>query len=157
MQRILKKSSRCGVVAVEFAFIAPILLSIVLGIVQLTRIFDTQNLLESAAREGARFASMDRNGILKEGETANEKMTSDVKNFLASAGLPPDSIEVSIVDHDNPEATFDLDDRANDLKLFDIEISVPYSDVSFTPVSESDDYSMSASITFRNGRSTLSQ
>jgi hypothetical protein len=43
------------------------------------------------------------------------------------------------------------------LKLFNVEISVPYSSVSFSPVSPNNDFSMKASITFRNGRATLSQ
>ncbi len=151
------KNSRRGVAAVEFAFVAPVLLSIVFGMIQITRIYDAQNLLASAAREGARFASINREGMLREGETANSKLEKDVKNFLASAGLPKDDVQVTIRDHSNPGTTFDLDDPANDLLLFDVEVSVPYSSVSYTPVGESSEYNMSASITFRNGRATLSQ
>ncbi len=151
------KNSRRGVAAVEFAFVVPVLMSIVFGLIQVTRVYDAQNLLESAAREGARFASIDRDGMLGDGETANTKLVSDVKNFMASAGLSRDDVQVSIRDHANPESTFDLDDPANDLKLFDVEVSVPYSSVSYTPIGDADNYSMSASITFRNGRATLSQ
>ena len=149
--------SRRGAVAVEFAFIAPVLLAITLGMVELTRVYDAQYMLQSAAREGARFASMDRDGMLADGQSTNEKLTSDVTNFLASSGIPGDSIEVDILDHNDPSQPFDLDDPTNDLKLFDVVVSVPYSSVSYTPVSAPNDYGLSGSITFRNGRATMSQ
>ncbi len=148
---------RRAAVAVEFAFVAPFLIGTAMGIVELTRAYETQNLLETAAREGARFASMDREGMLAEGQSTNAKLVQDVKNFLASSGFDPADIEVTVRDGEDPEAAFDLDDPDNDLKLFEVEISIPYSKVSYTPVSESQDYSMKASITFRNGRATLSQ
>jgi Flp pilus assembly protein TadG len=148
---------RRGAVAVEFAFIAPVLLANTLGMVELTRVYDAQYLLQSAAREGARFASMDRDGLLAEGQSTNDKLTTDVTNFLASSGIPADDIEVAILDHDDPTQSFDLDDPNNDLLLFDVTITVPYSGVSYTPVSAANDYGLSASITFRNGRATMSQ
>ena len=79
---------RRGVVAVEFAIVAPILVAIVFGMIELGRAFEMQNLLDVAAREGARFASMDRDGMLDPGESANDKLVDDVKNFLASNGIP---------------------------------------------------------------------
>ena len=62
-----QQQQRRGVVAVEFAFMAPMLLAIVLGLIELTRVYDAQYLLQTAAREGARFASMDRDGMLGDG------------------------------------------------------------------------------------------
>jgi len=152
-----QKQRRRGAVAVEFAFMAPVLLAIVLGLIELTRVYDTQYMLQAAAREGARFASMDREGLLAEGQNTNEKLTADVTNFLASSGIPAESIQVDILDHENPAQTFDLDDPANDLKLFEVAVSVPFSSVSYIPVSAPSDYSLTGSITFRNGRATLSQ
>ena len=152
-----QQQQRRGAVAVEFAFMAPMLLAIVLGLIELTRIYDTQFLLQTAAREGARFASMDREGMLGNGETSNSKITDDVKTFLASAGVPQGNVQVNIVDHDDPTQTFDLDDPANDLKLFEVEITVPFSSVSYTPVSTSNDYDLSGSIVFRNGRAVVAQ
>ena len=148
---------RQGAVAVEFAFVAPVLIATAIGIIELSRAYDAQNLLETAAREGARFASMDREGMLQPGQSTNDKLVQDVKNFLASSGLDPSDIHVSVTHADDPQTTFDLDHPDNDLKLFKVEISVPYSSVSYTPVNPSNDYSMKASIVFRNGRATLSQ
>lgn len=151
------RASRRAAVAVECALVAPLLVSTALGIVQLTRAYDVQNCMETAVREGARFAAMDRDGMLQEGQTTNQKLIDDVKNYLGTMGISPSDITVNIRDAASPSQGFDLDDPANDLRLFQVEASVPYSSVSYMPVSQSHDYAMTASITFRNGRATLSQ
>jgi Flp pilus assembly protein TadG len=154
-----KKASlrdRRGAVAVEFACVAPILLSITVGMLELSRVYTVQNTLETAAREGARFASLDRTGMNMNGQTANEKLINDVKNFLAATGIAKSDITVQVVDADTG-ATFDLDDEDNDLELFQIKIDVPYSKVSLSPVKHYHAYNLSAALTFRNGRATLSQ
>ena len=48
------KSTRRGAVAVEFAFVVPMLLAVVLGLIELTRAYDAQYLLQTAAREGVK-------------------------------------------------------------------------------------------------------
>jgi hypothetical protein len=153
---VVARSNRRGAVAVEFAIVAPILVAVVFGLIELGRAFETQNMLEVAAREGARFASMDRDGLLEPGESANEKMVEDVKTMLASNGIPPDQVTVEIKDFENPEQDFDLDDPNNDLKLFEVQVSVEWSSVSLTPVAASSDHPMTASVVFRNGRATIS-
>ena len=156
-ESIQRRKNRRAAVAVEFAVVAPMLLAITVGMIELTRAYDAQNLLQTAAREGARFAAMDQTDMLQEGETANSKLVQDVTNFLTSSGLPAELIQVNILDAEDPTQPFDLDDPANDLKLFQVEISVPFSAVSYTPISEAYDYTMIGSITFRNGRAVLSQ
>ena len=83
--------------------------------------------------------------------------TTDVLNLMASSGIPTSEIEVTIRDPENPGAEFDLDNPANDLRLFEVHIDIPYSAISYTPVSQADDYSLSASITFRNGNAPAIQ
>src|SRR6185436_9439194 len=87
-------ATRRGAVAVEFAAVAPILLAIVVGMLELSRVYSVQNTLETAAREGARFASLDRTGMLLDGQTANDKLVNDVKNFLAATGINKNDITV---------------------------------------------------------------
>ena len=48
-----RRDQRRGAVAVEFAVIAPVFLAIALGIIEVGRVVEAQNLLETAAREGA--------------------------------------------------------------------------------------------------------
>jgi Flp pilus assembly protein TadG len=144
-------------VAVEFAAVAPVMLAIVIGMLEMSRVFSVQNTLETAAREGARFASLDRTGLLLDGQTSNQKLVSDVKNFLASSGINRDDVTVSIVDAECPETTFDLDNADNDLKLFQIRIEVPYEKVCWSPVKHYTAYNLTAALTFRNGRASFSE
>jgi Flp pilus assembly protein TadG len=158
MRAPLKQSdARRGAVAVEFAVVAPLLLAIVVGMLELSRVYTVQNTLETAAREGARFASLDRSDMNMNGQTANSKLINDVKNFLASTGLSKNDITVQVVDAAHPTQNFDLDDPANDLKLFQIKVDVPYSKVSLSPVKHYKNTNLSATLTFRNGRATLSE
>jgi hypothetical protein len=149
-------SHRRGAVAVEFAVVAPILVAILFGMIELGRAFEAQNLLEVAAREAARFASMDRDGLLNPGQSANEKMIQDVKTFLETNNIAGEDVTVEIKDFENPTDDFDLDDPLNDLKLFEVKVSVDWSDVSLTTVGGGQDSAMTASVVFRNGRATIS-
>lgn len=153
--RRLQSAARRGAVAVEFAAIAPLLLAVIVGLIELSRVYSVQNTLETAAREGARFAALDRSGMMLGGKTANQKLIDDVKNYLASNNINPDKVNVKVTKADDPETDFNLDDPANDLELFQVRVDVPYSDVSYTPVSDANDYSLNAALTFRNGRAVV--
>jgi Flp pilus assembly protein TadG len=153
----LRQNNRRGVVAVEFAIVAPILVALVFGMVKLGRAFEMQNLMATAAREGARFASMSRDGMQMGGQTTNQKMVTDVKNFLATNGIPKDKVTVLVKSHTDPSADFNLDDPNNDLKLFEVRVSVKFSDVSLSTIAPTDDYALAAKVVFRNGRATISQ
>jgi Flp pilus assembly protein TadG len=147
---------RRGAAAVEFAVVAPILVTIMMGLIQSGRGYEAKNLLEGAAREGARFACMDRSKFASNGQSTNAKVANDVKNFLSTNGISKSDVTVSIKDADHPTADFNLDDPNNDLKLFQVNVSVKYSAVSFTTVSASKDYTLTASVVFRNARATIS-
>ncbi|HEX3600300.1 MAG TPA: TadE family protein [Lacipirellulaceae bacterium] len=156
-RRNSKACIRRGVAAVEFAFVAPLLVALAVGVIKMGRAFEMQNLLNVAAREGARFASMDRTGMVATGQTANQKLINDVKNYLATEDIPKSAITVAVKDHVNPTADFNLDDPANDLKLFDVKVSVKFSAVSLEPTPANNDFSLNGGVTFRNGRATISQ
>jgi hypothetical protein len=100
---------------------------------------------------------MDHTGMLASGQTANQKLIQEVKNFLATYGIAQSDVTVTVKDHTNPSADFNLDDPHNDLKLFDVKVSVNYSKVSLTPVSANNDYGLVAKVVFRNGKATISQ
>lgn len=156
MDSLKHKKNRRGAVAVEFAIVAPVLVSIMFAMIELNRTYESQNLLESAAREGARFASMDREGLVGDGQTSNDKLIEDVKTLLESNGFPRDSLAVEVKDVEDPSQDFDIDDPDNDLRLFEVRVSIDYSEVSYVPVETDSDYGLGASVVFRNGRSTLS-
>jgi len=152
-----QQNVRKGAVAVEFAVVAPMFVTLLFGMIQYGRAFEMQNQLQVAAREGARLASMDHTGILANGQTSNQKLVQEVKNFMATYNVSPSDVTVTVKDHANPTADFNLDDPANDLKLFDVKVSVNYSKVSMMPVSPNNDYGLVGKIVFRNGKATISQ
>ena len=152
---ISEKRNRKGAVAVEFAVVAPVLVAVIFGMIQYGRAFEMQNQLQVAAREGARFASMDHSGMLASGQTSNQKVIQEVKNFLATYGIASSNVTVTIKDHVNPSADFSIDDPANNLKLFDVNVSVNFSKVSWRPVAAGHDFVLSAKVVFRNGRATI--
>jgi Flp pilus assembly protein TadG len=153
----LRIGNRRGAVAVEFAIVAPVLLALMFGMIQYGKSFEMQNQLQVAAREGARFASMDHTGMLANGQTSNQKLIQEVKNFLGTYGIAQSDVTVAVKDHANPTADFNLDDPHNDLKLFDVKVSVNYSKVSLIPVPTNKDYALAVKVVFRNGKATISQ
>lgn len=127
--RTKRRTQRRGAAVVEFAVAAPLLLIMVLGMVEASRLYELQNQLLNAAREGARLAAMEREGILTPGQSLNDKMIADVRAYLDAAGLPGDEAVITIEDPENPGTTIDLLDPANDLALFQLSVSLPYSSV----------------------------
>ena len=158
--RFRKQSSsnhRRGAAAVEFAIVAPIFVAIVLGVSQASQLFEAQNHLSVAVREGARLAAMDRTGMLKAGQTTNSKIAGDIVNYLNASGLPGAQADVFIVDSKDHTTTFDLDDPANDRALFEVRVELPYSSVTGSSGSSTQDWNLSAKIVFRNARAAIVQ
>ena len=60
MKRFRSKATRSddGAVAVELAFVLPILLMLIFGVIEYGRVFSQLEVYESAAREGARAAAV---------------------------------------------------------------------------------------------------
>lgn len=57
----MRRTSERGAVAVEFAILAPVLITILLGIVEFGRAYNTQVSLSNAAREGVRVMAISKN------------------------------------------------------------------------------------------------
>jgi len=140
----------------EFAIVAPVCVALFLGMIEAARLYDAQNVLATAAREGARLAAMDRDDMELNGSSINEKIISDVRNYLNAAGLPGDDVDVVISSVDDPSVPFDLDDPANDLELFELRLEIPYS--SLNPMCPNDTISsLAAAIVMRNAQAAIVQ
>ena len=57
IQRIRQKSLRAGTAAVELALVMPLIVTVLLGILEMGRTVQVMQVLDNAAREGARQAS----------------------------------------------------------------------------------------------------
>lgn len=153
--RKLRPAQRRGSAVVEFAMVAPVFMIITLGVSETARMFEMQNQLVTAAREGARMAVMDRTGL--GGGTTNQKVAADVKNFLTASGMDPDQIQVAIVSHEDPSQTFNLDNPANNLKYFQVRVTVPFGACSPLAPPGVDELSLTGKVVFRNTKIPATQ
>lgn len=150
-----RNDDRKGAVAVEFALIAPILMVILVGLIEVSRLYYMKNLMSIAVRDAARLASMDREGILEDGASTNDKVELDLRNFLTAMGLPGHQADVNI-SHPGTSDPFDLDAPENATELFEVNVSVPIRETLDIDVPLlSDDQKISSKIVFRNAQAYL--
>lgn len=153
--RTARNRRRRGVVSVEFAIVAPMFVIVLLGMVEASRLFDLKNQLSIVAREGARMAAMDRDGLVQPGQSPNEKVEIDIRNLLNSNGLPGDDVDIFIVDASDSTTPFDLGDPDNNGLLFELRLELPYSALDGLGGAPGDSLALSTKVVFRNGRSTI--
>jgi Flp pilus assembly protein TadG len=108
------RTPRWGTAAVEFAIIGPIVVMLVLGMIEFSRLMMVQEILTNAAREGARQA------VLNGATTSNA--TTTVSNYLSGAGISGYTTTVS-PDPSTAEAG----------TAITVQITIPYSDVTWLP------------------------
>lgn len=159
MLRLHRKQAakRRGTATVEFAVIAPLFLTMVIGLLQGSKLFDSHSVMAQAARDGARLGAMDRADWVAQGIQSNDKIAQDVRNTLAASGFDPDDVDVFIEFPDDHGNTFDLDDPANDFQLFELRIEVPLSPLSTTHTNNENQFKMVSKVVFRNSKSTIVQ
>ena len=144
------ETSRKGAAAVEFAFVAPILVTLLLGMIEASSLAETSNQLRLALRQSARLAGMDRGEILEPGQSTNEKITLDLKNFLSASGIDGSTAEVSITDLGGCQ--IDLDDPSAEYALFKLEVTIPYENALQSAINGGETQGLTRSYTFRNAR-----
>lgn len=83
--RISSHRSESGAAAVEFAIICSLLLILVFGVIEFGRIFNEMEVMNSAAREGARAAAV-------------RGTSTDVENAVADAAIPYSVDETPVAD-----------------------------------------------------------
>jgi hypothetical protein len=139
---------------VEFAVLAPLFLTLSLGVIEAGQALEASNIMAAAVREGGRLACMDYDGIVGSGQTPNQKVIADVRNFLLASKLPGNDATIRIVSAEGADSgqTFDLSVPANQYRLFKIDVSIPYSEISVFPVTFMQGQTITASLIFRCGR-----
>lgn len=147
-----KPRDRKGAVTVEFAFIAPLFVTMFVGLTQVCYLLQCQNQFAMAAREGARSAVHERNNSSGDGTSTNERVEQDVRRFLNASGLPGDDVNVIIADADAQDIAFDLDDPANEFENFQLIIEYPVNELLSAAPPGSDEFNISARVVFRNGQ-----
>lgn len=106
-----------GAAAVEFALVAPIFVLLVFGMIDVGRAVMVQDLMTSAARDGARKAIL-------EGSTASE-VVSQVTDYLAASSVPSATVTVT----PNPLNSAAIGDPVS------VTVQVPFDSASWLPSS----------------------
>lgn len=140
---------------VEFAIIAPVFLTLVIGLLEAGQALRAANVMAAAVREGGRLAAMDWNDFVPEGFTPNDKVISDVRNFLIASGLPGEEavIQITSAEGEDEGEEFDLTNTSNNYRLFKISIEIEYDEVSTFPSTFMYGQTLTSSLTFRAVRS----
>ena len=75
-----RRNQRSGASLVEFAFVAPVLLLVLIGVLEYARFLFTLQLLNNAAREGARYAAVNTSTL------STAAVQTYVDTYLAGQG-----------------------------------------------------------------------
>lgn len=124
-----RRASRHGAAVVEFALVSPLLALLLVGMLELGRMFLVEQVLVVAAREGARVGA----------QSGLDTVTSQVQKSLADANLDEVSIVVT-------PSSYRTAPPGTPIK---VEVSVPYREISWISPFFLREYTMSASATMR--------
>ncbi len=113
-----RKPDRRGTAAVEAAFVIALIVPLLLGSWEVSRLIEVQQILNNSAREGARQAAS--------GQLTAPQVQQVVLNYLQDAGLPTGDCVVTVQDITNP-----ADDPTGAAEFDDLQVSVtiPFKDV----------------------------
>lgn len=145
---------RRGAAAVEFAVVSPLFVLLALTAAQSAFNVNSTHSLYAAIRQAGRVASMETSERLQSGQSINDKTILDIRNQLIAGGLPGQQMDITITNAETG-GPFDLSDPANDMKLFRIKVTVPYSAMNALGSFPATLEQLQASIVFRKGRTTL--
>jgi Flp pilus assembly protein TadG len=117
--RSANERPRRGVAAVELAVLLPMICILLLGLWEVGRMVEMQQLLTNAAREGARQA------VTGNTTMTNAAVQQVVTQYLSEAGLPTQNCIVTVTDLTNP--ALDVS-QAQYLDRIQVTVSIPYQD-----------------------------
>ncbi len=115
---------------VEFAMVLPLLVVLIVGLMDFGGAFNAKQILNNAAREGARYAANQNSDILDlESASAAQAVGNVVQNYLSNAGLkactftPPASPTTTYTYTGSPSGCSLVINRAYDVTGTGTEIS----------------------------------
>ncbi len=112
---------RHGTAAVEAAVTLPIVVILILGMLEVGRLTEVQEILNNAAREGARQAAT--------ATYTNSQVQNVVLNYLNRAGVPTGAATVTVADLTS--AGTDVSNATQNDQL-QVTVSMPFSNVRWT-------------------------
>jgi Flp pilus assembly protein TadG len=142
---------RHGAAAVEFAFIFPLLLLLMVGVWEAGRMIEVQQIISNAAYEGARVAAQGQTvntlGAYQQIKVtgSNPSVTDTVRNYLTAAqiytkpGPPgpattPNVPDTTLVTFTNMTSGGAQPFQANKEDVLQITVTVPYQNIQWSPI-----------------------
>ncbi len=130
-RRSMKRRRRAAA-AVEMAVLAPLLITVLLGIWEVGRMIEVQQLVNNAAREGARKAAV---GSMIDPTTGSSKnitasdVTTTVTTYLTTNGVNTTGITVTYSNLTTPSATDPY--QASQSDHLRVSVTLPFSNVRY--------------------------
>jgi Flp pilus assembly protein TadG len=125
-----RSQSRHATAAVEFAAILPLIVMLLVGLWEGGRLIEVEQILNNAAREGARRAAS--------GQLNYSQVQAVVTNYLSNAGIPTGNVVVTIQNLGFPGNPTPPDNNPQDATQLDqlkVSVAMPLSDVQWTTLS----------------------
>lgn len=119
----LRRRQRTGASLVEFAFVAPILFVMLLGIIEIGRACMVTELLTEAARQACRKSVIEG--------TSRAAVQQAATDYLTSVGISGESADVYV--NDQPIASTDLSTMPAYTEIT-VVVTVPVGSVTWTPL-----------------------
>jgi Flp pilus assembly protein TadG len=123
MQRRRKANRRRGVAAVEAAVTLPLLLTLMLGVWEVGRLIQVNQIVVNAAREGARLAG---GGYVNGTPVTTLMVQQAVRDYMTASGLPSAAVsgaQVNLVCLASP--TWSDPSQALPLDKFQVNVVIP--------------------------------
>jgi hypothetical protein len=151
--------SRRAVAAVELAFLAPVLFALLLGLWQVGRIVQVKQIMDNAAREGARLASQSQivapvGGFTQiRTSTGIPNVQDTVREYLFNANVVDvttvNSVQVTFTFLDNFGPTSPHTEPYQGLKgeRFRVTVTIPLNSINWAPFDLSG-YSLTSTVTW---------
>jgi Flp pilus assembly protein TadG len=109
---------RHGAAAIELAAVFPLIVMLLLGLMEVGRLIEVQQILTNAVREGGRQAST--------GRRSNSEVAQVVRDYLKNAGLSTSNVVVTVGNLGAPGVD---STNASQLDRLQVKVTIPYNDI----------------------------
>ena len=118
-----RRLARRGVAATEAAFVLPLLVLLMMGVWEVGRMVEVNQLLTNAVREGARLAA---GGTQNNTPVTVAMVQAEVQNYMTAAGLPSAAVTGSTVSLTNKSSnTWTDPSSASPLDWYQVSVTIP--------------------------------
>ena len=122
MRKPARARHRRGTVIVEAAVVLPVLLIMMLGIWEVGRIIQLQQIISNSAREGARLAAA---GKLNGTDVTAAMVQQEVRDYLTTTGFPTTAVSGAVITVTPISGSWTDPSQAPPLDLFRVSVQIP--------------------------------